>query len=86
MGFVTVCNFNGMAHLEPPYWVGTSRIAVPGYRRTAIRRWPRLGYCTLGWAWTLTVSAEGRRKTLQAIHAPLIATTAAPAGTVGGVL
>src|SRR5215217_1190685 len=44
------------------------------------------GHCTLGWAPTPTPwAASGRLRTLQAIHAPLIASTTAPAGTVGGV-
>src|SRR5215218_4579519 len=44
------------------------------------------GHCTLGWAPTPTTwAASGRLRTLQAIHAPLIATNTAPAGTVGGV-
>src|SRR5918995_127767 len=44
------------------------------------------GHCTLGWAPTPTTwAASGRLRTLQAIHAPLIASTTAPAGTVGGV-
>src|SRR5215212_5317905 len=42
-------------------------------------------YCTLGWAPTPIVSAEGRRRTLKAIHAPPIVSSTAPAGTVGGV-
>ena len=50
---------------------------------TAIQR---QGYCTLGWARTPTVSVEGRRRTLQAIPAPLITISTAPNGTVGGVL
>src|SRR3712207_1724833 len=45
-----------------------------------------VGYCTLGWAWIPTAWAEeDRRRTLKAIHAPPIASTSAPAGTVGGV-
>ncbi len=45
------------------------------------------GHCTLGWAAAPTArAAEGRLNTLQAIHAPLITSTTAPAGTVGGVL
>src|SRR5215213_11205640 len=44
------------------------------------------GHCTLGWAPTPTPwAASGRLRTLQAIHAPLIASNTAPAGTVGGV-
>ena len=45
------------------------------------------GHCTLGWAAAPTTPAEeGRRRTLHAIHAPLITTSAAPTSTVGGVL
>src|SRR3712207_9467876 len=45
-----------------------------------------VGYCTLGWAWIPTAWAEeDRRRTLEAIQAPPIASTSAPAGTVGGV-
>jgi hypothetical protein len=44
------------------------------------------GYCTLGRAPTPTARAEGRRRTLQAIHVPLITTSTAPTSTVGGVL
>jgi hypothetical protein len=66
-------------------------VGSPGSQRrgasTAIRRSPGVGYCTLGRAWTPTAwAAEGRRRTLQAIHAPLINSSTAPAGTVGGVL
>src|SRR5215204_6824941 len=44
------------------------------------------GHCTLGWAPTPTTwAASGRLRTLKAIHAPLIASSPAPAGTVGGV-
>src|SRR5215213_3473041 len=44
------------------------------------------GHCTLGWAPTPTTwAASARLRTLKAIHAPLIASTTAPAGTVGGV-
>src|SRR5215213_8578187 len=44
------------------------------------------GHCTLGWAPTPTTwAASGRLRTLKAIHAPLIATNTAPAGTVGGM-
>src|SRR5829696_5986380 len=40
------------------------------------------GHCTFGWAPTPTTwAASGRRRTLKAIHAPLIASTTAPAGT-----
>jgi hypothetical protein len=31
-----------------------------------------LGYSTIGWARTPTVPGEGRRRTLKAIHSPLI--------------
>src|SRR5215204_6687351 len=41
---------------------------------------PRLGRCPT------TRAEEGRRRTLHAIHAPLITTSAAPTSTVGGVL
>ena len=44
------------------------------------------GYCTLGRAPTPTAWTEGRRRTLQAIHVPLITTSTAPTSTVGGVL
>jgi len=40
----------------------------------------------LGWAATPTASVEGRRRTLKAIHAPLITTSTASTSTVGGVL
>jgi hypothetical protein len=49
-------------------------------------RWLGGGHRTLGWAAaTPTASAEGRLRALKAIHAPLITSSTAPAGTVGGV-
>jgi hypothetical protein len=56
--------------------------------RTAIRRRSGgdVGYCTLGWACTPTVRAEGPRRTLKAIHPPPATNSAAPTSTVGGVL
>ena len=48
---------------------------------------PLGGHRTLGWAAAPTAAAEeGRRRTLKAIHAPLITTNAAPTSAVGGVL
>jgi hypothetical protein len=44
------------------------------------------GHRTLGWAVTPTPSAEGRRRTLHAIHTPPITISKAPTSTVGGVL
>ena len=45
--------------------VGASRIAVRGVQAHGDPGiWRRLGYCTLGWARTPTVSAEGLRRTL----------------------
>ena len=44
---------------------------------------PLGGHRTLGWAAAPTaVAEEGRRRTLKAIHAPLITTNAAPTSTV----
>jgi hypothetical protein len=45
-------------------------------------------HCTLGWADAVPTpwAAESRLSALKAIHAPLIATTTAPNGTVTGVL
>jgi hypothetical protein len=65
-----------------------SRSVVPDRRARELRHGIRRCWLSpLGWAWTPTAwAAEGRFSTLQAIHAPLITTTTAPAGTVGGVL
>jgi hypothetical protein len=55
-------------------------IAALGYERGDRKA---AGYCTLGWARTLTASAEeGRRIALKAIHPPPIAISNAPAGCV----
>jgi hypothetical protein len=42
------------------------------------------GHRTLSWPATPTVSAEGRRRKLQAIHAPPITTSTVPKGTSAG--
>ena len=71
--------------INHPLAVAASQITVRLYARTVIWRSGGVGYCMLGWAWTSTAWAEGRRRTLKAIHTPLITSSTAPAGTVGGV-
>src|SRR5918998_6886366 len=63
-----------------------SRSVVSGRHACARARRPgEVGYCTRGWTATPTDRAACPRRTLYAIHAPLIVTSTAPAGTVGGV-
>jgi hypothetical protein len=50
------------------------------------QKYARWGQRTLGWAATLTASAEGWRRTLQAIHPPLTTISTAAKGCVSRLL
>jgi hypothetical protein len=70
--------------------ISSSRSVALDRRALAAKRGDpeRVDQRTLGWAAAAPTAwaEDGRLRTLHAIYAPLITSTAAPAGTVGGVL